>query len=109
MKNDITVLVVQPDGAKNILTFSNALANFQAEVGGWVEAIGDGQTWTAYLNEEGKLNGLPPNPEADSIARKLGWQSLPGDYLVGPVVFCGPPDNDGYDTDLPPAVETVAL
>jgi hypothetical protein len=68
--------------------------------GGDLEAIG-GPDWNAYFDEEGKLKGLPVNRAADLLARRLGWDSLPGDVLVGPVVFLGPPDEDGVDTSAP--------
>lgn len=67
--------------------------------GGYIENIsGDG--WSAYLDEEGKLKGLPVNVRATFFATSiLGWPS--NDLLCGQVVFMGPVDRDGYDTSVP--------
>lgn len=102
MTGDLTVLVVRPSGEVLLQTWSEGgtLHQFQQTVGGYIEAI-NGPDWTAYCNEEGKLQNLPPNDTADSVARLLGWHPLPFDFLVGTVVFCGPPDGMGNDTDVP--------
>lgn len=103
--NIINVLVVDPDGTQTMKQIdANAPNALQTLVGGWIEAIGDMQTWSAYLNEEGKLDGLPVNVLATMIAQRLGWRGVPGDVLVGTVVFCGPPDSEGYDTSLRPGI-----
>lgn len=71
-------------------------------IGGWLEGIGGvdhaDRPWFAYLDEEGKLKRLEPNWRATWLAMRLGWR---GDVLVGPVVFVGPPDAEGDDTDVP--------
>lgn len=49
-----------------------------------------------YLNEEGKLSGLPVNVTATALTRDL----LPAyDVIVGDVILLGPPDDEGNDTD----------
>jgi Domain of unknown function (DUF3846) len=66
---------------------------------GYLEGIrGDG--WFAYCDEEGKLKGLPVNLLATGIARTHGWRAG-DDMLCGPVVFLGPPDNNGDETSAP--------
>lgn len=84
------------------------LTVLQGLVHGYIEAIG-GHGWTAYLNEEAKLDGLAPNPRADRLARLLGWQPSPGDHLVGLVVFVGVPDDQGDDTDVEQTVVALAV
>lgn len=91
------VLVVQPDGTRCVKDIST-LKGLQDEVGGWIELIA-GPGWSAYLNEEGKLDGLPINTFATALAKTLRWTSY--DILVGPVVFVGPTDSRGNDTDVP--------
>lgn len=79
------------------------LKHMQALVGGsigLVPLVG----CTAYCNEEGKINRLPYNERATELALHLGWEPLPGDVLVGDVVFCGPADDEGNDSDVPPDV-----
>lgn len=69
-----------------------------------------GPDWTAYIDEDGKLAD-PPKPQnvtAEILARSCGWQSLPGDFLVGDVVFFGPVDEDGNNTDVPQQLVDLA-
>jgi len=65
-------------------------------VGGWIEiAPTPGSPFTMYVNEEGKINGLPFNPRADRLANRYRtWE----DPLVGPAVLVGPPTDAGDDT-----------
>lgn len=95
----IAVLYLRPDKPAEIRVVEPVLKTFQGLVGGWIEVI-SGEGWCAYLNEEGKIAGLPVNAAADSLARRLGWESLPGDVLVGSVVFCGPLDGEGDVTGV---------
>jgi len=69
----------------------------EAVGGGYIEGIG-GEGWSAYCDEEGKINGLPVNVRATRLARALGWPT--GDVLCGPVVFLGPVDDEGEETDV---------
>lgn len=43
----------------------------------------------AIFDEEGKLNGAEPNQRATATVKALGFRFLPGDHLVGSVVFLG--------------------
>jgi len=65
-------------------------------VGGHVEAIRIPGGMTMYVNEEGKLMGLPVNARATVI------QSNPFDFIVGVAVIVGEPTEDGEDTGLTP-------
>ncbi len=95
----LTVLYVPADGECEFRDIDPTLATFQALVGGNIEAI-RGPGWTAYLHEEGKLLRLPANPVATTLAARLGWSYLYGDFLAGVVVFCGEVDRSGADTSL---------
>jgi hypothetical protein len=68
-------------------------------VDGYIEAVGiviEKQKVTIYLNEEGKLDRLPPNYAATDLTNGiLGW-----DVIVGNVVLVGGPDREGNDTSL---------
>lgn len=77
----------------------------EAVGGGYIEGIG-GDGWTAYCDEEGKLNGLPVNVRATRLAHALGWTT--GDVLCGPVVFLGPVDDEGEETDVTTLVKDSA-
>jgi uncharacterized protein DUF3846 len=108
-------VVVEVDGTARVDEFdvdTNGLNTLQSFVGGWIEAIGGThrysfgvgtrvEAWTCYINEEGKLHQLPPNDRATTAWANFGFKAMPGDYCAGSAVFCGAPDSEGYDTDVP--------
>lgn len=65
-------------------------------IGGHLEAVTIPGGMTMYLNEEGKLMGLPLNVLATRLLQ------YPGDYIVGIAVVVGGPTEDGEDTGLTP-------
>jgi hypothetical protein len=77
---------------------ADGLQVLQTAVGGWVQAIDLDDELTMWLNEEGKLVGLPHNPYA-----QFAWDKRFGahtDYMVGDVVFTGGTDEDGATLGL---------
>lgn len=96
----IDVLVIEPgEWRARRETIDPQLRDFQRLVGGYIEALDLGETVSAYINEEGKLNDLPRNEAADKLVhlalRKAGRRLMLGDYIVGPLVLTGPPDDEG--------------
>lgn len=96
----IRVIRINTDGSTEAHSIEPKLAQFQALVGGWIEGIYGDSDWTGYLDEEGKIKGLPLNTTADFVARALGWQGDLRDNLVGPVVFLGGADEAGDATSV---------
>jgi hypothetical protein len=79
---------------------ADGLQVLQTAVGGWVQAIDLDDELTMWLNEEGKLVGLPHNPYA-----QFAWDKRFGahtDYMVGDVVFTGGTDEEGATLGLDP-------
>jgi hypothetical protein len=74
-------------------------------IGGWLEMVSE-REWCAFLDEEGKLKGLPANEPATLLAHSLGWRM--GDFLVGTVMFLGPVDEEGESTPVPDVVLDMA-
>ena len=73
-----------------------SLKDLQDAVGGWIEAVPHRHPdFSAFCNEEGKINGLPLNSVATNFT------GIHGDVLVGDVVITGPPDEEGENTSLP--------
>lgn len=75
--------VYYPDGRVEIVELAPGgtaaqLAQLQELVGGYIEMIACGGMWMV-INEEGKLKGLPLNPND---------YMFPGDVVVGPAVLC---------------------
>lgn len=77
---------------------ADGLQVLQTAVGGWVQAIDLDDSLTLWLNEEGKLVGLPHNPYA-----QFAWDKRYGahtDYMVGDAVFTGGTDEEGATLGL---------
>lgn len=74
-------------------------------VGGDLEGLALGHDMFAYINENGKEEGLPYNEAGDLFVKealaRIGRGLLPSDYIVGPVVVCGFADEAGYDQPAP--------
>lgn len=97
---------LRTDRQASIVDTKVDLEYLQSCVGGYIEAVGlefEGQGATMYLNEEGKLNGLPVNAVATVLA---AGQIHRSDLIVGNVVLVGAPDENGDDTGLPSEFET---
>jgi hypothetical protein len=101
MSTTLRCIVVQPDETITVRHVANDLAALQEIVGGYIELVRLTCEFpaTAYINEEGKIHGLPANPAASFIA-----SLRPGDYIAGTMVILGPPDAGGNDTDVSDAV-----
>lgn len=63
---------------------SFTLEELQALVGGPIELVTTYDDNVFFINEEGKLRGLPYNAQATVY---LAHRLLPGDYIVGPAVL----------------------
>lgn len=87
-------VIIRTDGTTETIDLStDELAQLQGAVGGWVEAIDLNDSLTMWVNEEGKLTGLPHNPGAQRY-----WDSAfgPGtDFIVGNAVLTGGIDGEG--------------
>jgi hypothetical protein len=66
-------------------------------VGGFIEYLYLSEGTHAYIDEEGKLKGLQPNPRATEL---FAHRLLPGDYIVGPMLLLGD-DGEGSEADVP--------
>lgn len=91
-----------PEGEFTLVEEKPTLEAMQKAVGGYVEAVEvqvEGMTIDIWLNEEGKLIGLPPNPKVTRLAREAGsiW---PSDYIAGTVMFTGGADRWGNTMKL---------
>jgi hypothetical protein len=83
------------------------LTKMQEIVGGYVEALDlthpeTGTTATMWMNEEGKIEGLPANEWANVVAIVGGWRGpVVGDVIVGTVFLTGHDAETGETTSLP--------
>jgi hypothetical protein len=88
-------------------TDSNA---YRSLVGGNLEVLGlDDPPASLYLNEEGKLDGLPFNHRATSLL----WMHNPDfrgkDVIYGDSFIVGPVDEDGQELSAPEELQTLLL
>lgn len=95
-KTPVQALIIRPDGTWETTAIVPLLEPMQEAIGGgWLElaTVGDA---AFYLDEEGKMKGLPANQAATLLAYHLGWRT--DDLMVGTVLVLGPTDRQGYDT-----------
>lgn len=102
----INVLVIEPGSwVATPRQVEPKLEDFQQLVGGRIEALSLADDVSAYINEEGKFEDLPRNDAADRFVKhalhQVGRMMIPGDFVAGPLVITGQPDDDGYDTSAP--------
>lgn len=100
-------LVVKTDGTYEVIDQEWNYDQINKAVGGWIEAVYfPGYKAEAYINEEGKILGLPENVVATNVWYNSGAKVLLGDYLAGDVVIFGEVDEEGNNTEVP--LEIVA-
>ena len=113
MSTTLQALVVDPrrPNSSGPRTITDDLTTLQGLVGGYLQAVYGFRTpdqtlqaWprvTIYLNEEGKIHGLPLNPLATALWWHFDPQAIGGDILVGPVVILGGGDDNDDNTGVP--------
>jgi hypothetical protein len=87
-------LVIQPH-ADVYLSQVDGLRPLQDLVEGYIEAVDLPQGAHGYINEEGKLRGMPVNPLATLL-----YGQWPADCINGPLVVVGSAPN-GEDDNVP--------
>lgn len=94
-KNQLTVLLIEPEARPKEVTINSGLESLQKAVGGWIEAIYPFEDPVALIvNEEGKLDGLPLNR---ALRHKDGEIY---DIIAGNILVVGLGEEDF--TSLPP-------
>jgi len=78
------------------------LPEYQRIIGGLIEHVAlETPPAAMYVNEEGKIHGLPLNRRATLLL----WMHNPAfryaDIVVGDALLTGPADGHGYDTNVP--------
>ena len=93
-------VTITSDGNFEIVDFEPKLRFLQAAVGGLIEAIDFeviGFEYTLWLNEEGKISGLPYNDLATYL---VAGNLFPGDYIVGDCIVTGGTGPEGETLSL---------
>lgn len=73
----LTIIRIKPLCTPEVITIPDTLDALHQEVGGYIETVFISSTAVIIVNEEGKLQGLPPN------------RKFYGDILVGNILIVG--------------------
>lgn len=89
------VVIIPAEGEPYIQEIKGKTVDYETlsqGVGGWIECVGLDINLDLWVNEEGKLNGLPINPVATLL-----WEKYLGktDIIVGDAVITAGSDNEG--------------
>ena len=80
------------------------LGSYQALVDGYIEAVDlEHPAASMYINEEGKLYGLPINMRATHVEWAHNALLRQEDIVMGDAFILGPVDQNGDDTSVPQA------
>jgi hypothetical protein len=94
-RDRLVYAVVAPDGQLTFVRAANPTADsleiLQNAVGGLIELVRLEHQLDAYINEEGLLLRLPPNPVGTAMCELLA-DGYVQPVLVGPIVFVGEDD-----------------
>lgn len=106
MPAPVKALVVPAADSAYVTLLDVSLPNMQRLVDGYVELLNLPGGVSMYLNEEGKIKGLPVNGAANRLIAVLGDPGLAyDDFIVGNVVLLGAVnasgESDGEDYDVP--------
>lgn len=91
-------VVIETTGDSRVIELDDTLEQLQREVGGYIEAVTFPNGATMWLNEEGKINGLDHNKQAQFIFDHTFGPGI--DTIVGNAVITGGPDEEGETLGL---------
>lgn len=92
-------VVISPDNTISIKELAGYEGLVEA-VGGDIQLLHFGDNATSYVNEYGKIEGLPSNLLATFLCHHFDVGLLPGDVISGVMVVVGPLDDEGDLTDV---------
>ena len=98
-----TAVKVTTEGKASIIDLeadSNELLTLQTAVGGLIEIATLESGYTMFMNEEGKIHGLPINERATEIW-VANFPNFP-DVILGDIVLAGETDDEGEQLGLEP-------
>jgi|TARA_Y100000296_G_C5127204_1_gene233512 hypothetical protein len=90
-------IIIKPNEAPVVKEVTDVKAELD---GGWLEGLTFNDGTIAYVDEEGKMKGLPVNELATRICRTFNVGLNPDDVIVGTFILCGTLDENGiHDGD----------
>lgn len=99
------VIVITPTQLPKVVEIDGTYESLRDLIGGYLEALPFTDGTSVYIDEEGKLKGLPPNLIATSLMRSIGPGLWPDDSICGTMVIVGNLNEigeyDGEEHDVP--------
>ena len=95
----VKCLIIHPDNRIEEADL-NGYKDFSDTVGGMLEFLWVSNTINAYINENGKELSLPVNDIATDLCVICQTGLAANDFIVGPMIVFGLPDNEGKETDI---------
>jgi hypothetical protein len=92
------IFTIKGDNSQYGQSITGKLSEFQEIVGGSVQAINLRDDLTIWVNEEGKLNGMPYNHSATLIFQAIFGKGT--DVIVGDAFFTGGVDENGNTLEI---------
>lgn len=92
-------VIIKTDGSKSVVEFDSTTSydTLSKAVGGWIECVTLRDELDMWVNEEGKLIGLPQNPIATALfADSFGTS----DVIMGDVIITCGTDQEGETLGL---------
>ena len=92
-------VIIKTDGTKSVVEFDSTTSydTLSKAVGGWIECVTLRDELDMWVNEEGKLIGLPQNPIATALfADSFGTS----DVIMGDVIITCGTDQEGETLGL---------
>lgn len=94
------LISAEPSTRPRVIDVSNGLTDLQGLVGGYIDVVRVGDELSVYINDEGKLIGLPPNALATMWLSVIG-AIFPNDYIAGDAVVLWFDPETGEDRGIP--------
>ncbi|MFM8798702.1 MAG: DUF3846 domain-containing protein [Fluviibacter sp.] len=106
----IKAVRIDTDGKVTPLDLDSGCEALQAEVGGSFDLVTSATGETSFwVNDEGKLTGLPINTVATILLYRLNPVFRGKDFLCGPVVLTGGADENGNTLSLSKEAATAII
>lgn len=105
-------VLVKTDGNVEVIDQEWTYNQISTAVGGWIDPVSldeDYGSTFAYVNEEGKILGMPENAILTNYWYNSGVRILIGDYIAGDAVVFGGIDEYGDNTEVTPEVIAALL
>ena len=100
LPNQITGVVIEPDGEVREITTEDTLFALWDIIGGYVQLVSLVDGADLFCNEDGIRLKLLPNPKAQALVETRGSYPVKG-HILGRALILGGVNHEGQSTDVP--------